>query len=859
MKQNRAAEKRREKLSAKRNKLNKKEQQKEQLELEKRLIAEGKIAPRVRYERRSFLWNALSVSLAFLFGIIAAFGGLIGGGYLVLTKVSVQKAVSLIGLDSEKFVTDEWADSSVLAIVQDFMQTGFVNLNSIGKYTPFLREQVAKIGDVVDDMGITLDVDEFMDVPLAEIGTYMNDMIMSAELGSVLKLDANSDPLMLSICYGKEGAEYDYTVNEAGEIVMNEGKEALTLQQLTEDSSSIIQNVEVATVMDINADSSSAMRYLAFGTQDFDYTIVVDEETGEKSIQMLGDRKPKTIADLSESDSLLDDAKIGDLMDIVTDEEAEADPSLTPSSKLMQAMKSWKISDLKQQSRIERLKLGQVLTIGEDASSLMKAIADWRIGDMSKQEKINSLVLGDVLAIDESSPVLLQSLKNTAIGNFDQAVTSLQLRDMMEGLEDNQILSHLQYSTVDTLSSDLESLTFQQVFHKEVYGYYDPAHVTPRDDEERVETDKPTNVLSGDEVFEIRTYGGHELSDGYFTEMSGGTLITDADVKYDAVIQMNNRNAQKAYDDAVAGGETPAPPVWNTPYYYVKQNVVLSNYTFGVVDYDNGGAIVPLTSPIFPAENEDGTPMTDGDGNPVYAYEKVVGANEDGTDAIALMYLSEDASGDYAQSADKRYRDDLERVYSYYLSAADMESGNAIPERPQDPSLVQEGVVYLDDLRHFKGDGTTDAYSYYEERVPVYEGHYYVDGETVYHVDEEDIDWSYYRLIDAETGEHDTSVELIRELKDMWYLFLTDDEGNEVEFSLLEMDEIVAHVTNHINNVDLYTLWVHDILQGSMPNVDIEGLNYQVNGVVMKNINYLNIYQTIHLVDILTARTLSVD
>ena len=45
------------KLTKKERKALKKQQEAEQRELEKTLIEEGKIAPRVKYERRSFLWK----------------------------------------------------------------------------------------------------------------------------------------------------------------------------------------------------------------------------------------------------------------------------------------------------------------------------------------------------------------------------------------------------------------------------------------------------------------------------------------------------------------------------------------------------------------------------------------------------------------------------------------------------------------------------------------------------------------------------------------------------------------------------------------------------------------------------------
>ena len=133
------------KLTKKERKALKKQQEAEQRELEKTLIEEGKIAPRVKYERRSFLWNALAASLAFVLGIGAGIGGLIGGTYFAASKISVKDLLGQIGIDYHKYVEEDYASKTVLDIGKELASTPFENLQSIGKFTPLLRKQLEKV------------------------------------------------------------------------------------------------------------------------------------------------------------------------------------------------------------------------------------------------------------------------------------------------------------------------------------------------------------------------------------------------------------------------------------------------------------------------------------------------------------------------------------------------------------------------------------------------------------------------------------------------------------------------------------------------------------------------------------------
>ena len=62
--------------------------QAQQLALEKQLVKEGKVLPRTRYTPKGYLGRILALLLAFLFGMLAVVGGLLGGGYFLAVTPS---------------------------------------------------------------------------------------------------------------------------------------------------------------------------------------------------------------------------------------------------------------------------------------------------------------------------------------------------------------------------------------------------------------------------------------------------------------------------------------------------------------------------------------------------------------------------------------------------------------------------------------------------------------------------------------------------------------------------------------------------------------------------------------------------
>ena len=695
--------------------------EREKLALEARLVREGKIYPRAHYMPRGRFRGILAVALAFLFGIILAFGGLIGAGVFLGTKTSLKK---LLGENAEKWLEPQYADMSILDLVSTVVKDvpNIKTIGDISKYTPAVDRLLNTLSENMEDLGVDFNDElrtKLKATSFEKIGEFfMEDIVKTAQLGKIAKVNGSSDALLLALCYGEEGIDYEVdgegniqlleggrtptsvkdlmedptkTLNtirlgtlmglntgvteqklsdnammyalcygkrgedyelEDGRIVvladqttknsllakegegtgttyvhtfpttlealMNHSNDVVNalelgtvlgidsdvteqkiedngvmyslaygargtdwelkggkiemleghgedyptkMQSFTENSSNLIQSMQVETLMGIKPDSDKLMHYLAYGpelqkgeepytqqgdgwfdkdgkrvdengyllaedgtfltepvlndegapTEEMQYagggTFVYEYTTGgngEKTvsaIKMLPDLKDpqKTIAkkqvkDLTEKEAkLLDGMKLGDVMEI--------DSS---SSGLMKSIKNWTIDDLKQQNKIDSLKvadvigedassniiqafakrgttlgqlkeqdtinslkLSEVLTIDDTSSGIMKAMKDWKIEDLQNQNRIERLSLGQVIEIGADSSKIMNAMKNWRIGDLSSQdkIDSLALGDVLDldGPDTPALLKSLSTSRLGDLGDRVDTLRLSEI------------------------------------------------------------------------------------------------------------------------------------------------------------------------------------------------------------------------------------------------------------------------------------------------------------------------------------------------------------------------------------------------------------
>ena len=577
--------------------------QAEQLALEKQLVKEGKILPRTRYVARGYLGRIFAVMLAFLFGMLVVIGGLLGGGYYLAVTPS-RNLFHVLGLN-EELLSEEYLDRSVIDIavsirddINSLADPASVSLGTFSKYTPVVGKMIDSIVEQVRDYGIDADAETLTATPLGGLADYlMNDIVMTAQLGGLMQVSADGEPLMLALCYGIEGSNEengDYQI-VGGEVVMNEGKSARTLKDLIDNANGIIGGLPIESVLAVDASSTQVMRALSYGTEGVNYTV---NDRGE--IEMLTDPltgKPypkRTIEDLTNDQSLIENVTIGDI--VTVDENTTG---------ILLAIKDWTVGDLTSAARIESLRLSQIVTIDDASSPILQAMRDWRIADLTDADMVDSLLLGDIIEIGEHSAQLLRALADTAIGDLSTAIDTLRLQDILgeAALESNNILKNLKQSSLETLADDVASLTVAQVFGEELYSYldlsngksyetlvngYDPQDKsmnTAEDVEDpnaAVNQNRPNAMdLTGKAVKETRrTQDGDEVFFGYFRTKDeigapAGALVQDADV--------HRRVAVSPADPDLPDGET----VRTMAYYTnVEADILPQTYEWRVFDYD---------------------------------------------------------------------------------------------------------------------------------------------------------------------------------------------------------------------------------------------------------------------------------
>lgn len=417
------------------------------------------VKTKVKYLPRSFLWNIVGLCLAFFFGIFACLGAIVGAVAIVSKRASVQKTFSFIGKDAGQYVSEAYLDKSILDLAGDLMNDargGSLNtLDAVGKYTPLVKSTLDKVAAQLADMGIAVNTEELMGVEFSSLGSYMTDnVLMTTQLGSVLKLTGESSKLMLGVCYGAEGE--DYTVTD-GKIVMNEGKHATTVKDLADDAEGVIGRIEIGAALNVTASSEAAIRYIAYGSEGVDYDIT------DGQIVMRTGKKSRTISSLSDADAdVVGGARIRDLVTLDDN-----------SSDLMKAVSDWKISDLTNGYKIKRLKIGQLFTMPESPSPFLAAMKDWRIEEMTEGGKLDTVTLGDLISVSDASPDVVKALQDTPMCELSSRIDTLRLSSVLgeSGMNGNKLLKNLKNSTLKTLPDDIAALTVEDVFGSDVYAY----------------------------------------------------------------------------------------------------------------------------------------------------------------------------------------------------------------------------------------------------------------------------------------------------------------------------------------------------------------------------------------------------
>lgn len=857
-----------------------KELEKRQYELEKKLVKAGKIPPRIHYTPHHTFGRILAICLTFFFGIFMALGGIVGGIYIAGTKTKLKNVIGMTGADASAILTETAQEMSLLQLVDEVKnelellgEFKAFNLQSLANYTPVVDNIVDNLLEQTQAFGVHIEKQKLMEAQFGALDVFLkNDVLPEIVLADIESFNTE-DSLIHALCFKEDGSKVKLgevldapieffkgvaladalgTVNDPvfSSLLYDKEGNKRTVGDLVDHGETIIQDTEIETLLDLNGNSNSTMRYLAYGAEfdengDRNYT--VNPETGD--VTMRDGLEKRTVKTLTDKDAdLLGGAR---LCDFVTIDEG--------SSGIMQAMKNWTVEDLKnqakietlvvgdvfdmdgtetglmgaisgwslkelqQQHRIERLKISQVLNLGDTPSALLSAIGDWRIGDLNKQEKIDSLTIADVITVNDSSPALLKSIKDAPLGELSDTIDSLRLSDIIseDELNDNKILRNLKLSTLGTLSEDVKKLSVADVFGEEIYSYLDVADTKAR-------YDAAAALDAGGDIGAVPTGTYAELISAYgknkklkhlsevvpkAVKPQTGETIESYRIPLAQVSSANPARLELGYFTENDGVYTlvSGKIAHKDGAYTVERRVALvAEYGWKVVNFETGGANA------LPA----GDSVAEKDGGYVY---------RTGDDELPVL---QDGFGYYYASANGRV--DLDREIISYRAG-----GTSYP--------VTNGKITYGGGNYFvRQDG---AGSYILSQVPV-TPYYYVRTDT-----------SEYTVVYTEaqtTLRHvlvsgGTQKILDRYLSGVWYLLLGGEQENDdgtvtiidnSHTGVLEIGDKIADAANIINGYDLGEMYLHGFITAT-PYRDISVLNFHD----YKNLNELSISAVIELVD----------
>lgn len=201
--------------------------------------------------RRHWGWSIFSVVLAFLLGIVSVFASLA----IALGVAKSKDVVALTGLDPNQYIAAEYQDESLLKVVISLVgdaQSGTIaSLNGLAKYSPKVSEIVDQLLSEAESFGIRIDKDALCATKFADFAAYLQKTVLPAvELGGVLGLKQGDSNMIITLCYGEEGVDFNY--DETGRIVMVNGKTPLTLGDVTSDMEGVIGRLTLGDVLAID-------------------------------------------------------------------------------------------------------------------------------------------------------------------------------------------------------------------------------------------------------------------------------------------------------------------------------------------------------------------------------------------------------------------------------------------------------------------------------------------------------------------------------------------------------------------------------------------------------------------------------
>lgn len=359
------------------------------------------------------------------------------------------------------------------------VSAGVIKTSSLSGLGETLSSNLTLSG-MSDSFGIALP----SDIPLFQNDEFLSEPVSDA-FGSI---DGYTLDSFIEVVYDDEATADNPA---SGGLLQNLGK--LPLSELSSEMDSIIDNTYITDVLDVDESSSEIMKYLASGGEGGNPVKIgeldgaVNDMKISNAVEIGDDASPVlkylrdcelTITDadgnvtveigasLSNINEAIKQMTIGDAVEIAS-----------TSSRVLQYMKDFKLDEL--DAGIKAMTIADAIAINEDSHAVINAIADLTLDDLSRgdilQSKLDTLRLGQVITVTETSPKILKALQYSRLGTLGEAVDRLEMQDVFENI-DSGVLSLISPTTLiddipDALTTAIQNTTLYGLQQIDLFKY----------------------------------------------------------------------------------------------------------------------------------------------------------------------------------------------------------------------------------------------------------------------------------------------------------------------------------------------------------------------------------------------------
>ncbi len=359
------------------------------------------------------------------------------------------------------------------------VSAGVIKTSSLSGLGETLSSNLTLSG-MSDSFGIALP----SDIPLFQNDEFLSEPVSDA-FGSI---DGYTLDSFIEVVYDDEATADNPA---SGGLLQNLGK--LPLSELSSEMDSIIDNTYITDVLDVDESSSEIMKYLASGGEGGNPVKIgeldgaVNDMKISNAVEIGDDASPVlkylrdcelTITDadgnvtveigasLSNINEAIKQMTIGDAVEIAS-----------TSSRVLQYMKDFKLDEL--DAGIKAMTIADAIAINEDSHAVINAIADLTLDDLSRgdilQSKLDTLRLGQVITVTETSPKILKALQYSRLGTLGEAVDRLEMQDVFENI-DSGVLSLIPPTTLiddvpDALTAAIQDTTLYGLQQIDLFKY----------------------------------------------------------------------------------------------------------------------------------------------------------------------------------------------------------------------------------------------------------------------------------------------------------------------------------------------------------------------------------------------------